>query len=101
MKNALKPKLLLLFVLSLVFITSCKKENNYVDAIVEANCGGLFLRVDDKFLLVCNKEKLLQFESGQKVKASFKTVKNCETQDITCTLYAADKTIQIIDVKKQ
>jgi len=95
-----KYKHLLFFSLMILFI-SCKKENHYIEATVETNCGGLFVKIEDKLLYVCNGEKLLNFESGQKIKIALKMTSNCYPKGISCAMYSYDKAIEIIDVKKQ
>lgn len=102
MKNALKIKLLLLFVLSFVVMISCKKELNYVEATVEKNCTGDYIKVNDSFLLVCNKEKLASFESGQKIQVAFQAIKKCNSGNgIICALaFAFKETVKINGIKK-
>lgn len=101
MKNALKPKLLLLFVLSFIVLISCKKELNYVEAIVEKNCSGEYIKVNDNFLLVCNKEKLTSFENGQKIKVAFQVIKKCDSYGAICAMaFAFKETVNINGIKK-
>jgi|GEM_PF-2105032 len=102
MKKVLKPKLLLLFALSFVFIISCKKELSYVEAIVEKNCTGDYIKISDSFLLVCNKEKLATFESGQKIQVAFQVINKCNSGNgIICAMaFAFKETVKINGIKK-
>ena len=71
-----KAILLVVTILLLSTVFSCKKVNNRTMTVVK-DCTGSYLRFVGKDYSVCNLDKVAAFDNGTKVKASFRKTKDC------------------------
>lgn len=74
-------KLFILFLATSIFaFTSCSKDFLQVDAIVEKNCTGSYLKINDNFFYVCNSEKVGSYSSGQTISVSYEALEGCKSK---------------------
>lgn len=78
---------ILLLSTSLFVFASCSKDFLQVDAIVEKNCTGSYLKINDNFFYVCNSEKVASYTSGQAISVSYEALEGCKSKGTpTCDL---------------
>lgn len=65
----------LLFILSLVILSSCGKIFNKYEVV--RNCSGTYLKKGTKHFNVCNTNKLINYSNGAKIKVKFDKVESC------------------------
>lgn len=85
MKNYLIAILLTLTLSSLI---SCEKDNNAKSVVVIKDCTGDYLRYDSKDYLVCNRDKLADFDNNTNAIATFKRIETCSGEPyVVCMMY--------------
>jgi len=95
----MKKALILLFTSSLFVLSSCSKDFISVDAIVEKNCTGTYLKINDKFSYVCNQEILASYTNGQAINLSYKTLEGCSKAPNSCNLnFSYDGTVEVKEI---
>jgi len=71
-------KLFFLFLtFSFIFFISCSKDFLQVDAVVEKNCTGSYLKIDNKYYYVCNQSMISSYASGQSISVSYEVLEGC------------------------
>jgi len=73
-------KLTILILSTSLFFLSCSKDFLQVNAIVEKNCTGSYLKIGDKFFYVCNQSKVESFANGQTITVSYEILEGCSTK---------------------
>lgn len=69
----------------IITLFSCGKRAE-AEMIVIKGCEGSYLRLNDLHYLICNEEKLDQFENGTIVHASFVKEENCKNDRVYCMM---------------
>lgn len=88
-----------LFALCLLFLFSaCYKR--HILGIVHRNCTGTYIKFDERFYRVGNKDILQDFQSGETVEVSFRICNECfEEDEIICMLgMEYESVIEILSV---
>ncbi|WP_113639412.1 hypothetical protein [Nubsella zeaxanthinifaciens] len=71
-------KLFFLFLTSsIIFLSSCSKDFLQVNAIVEKNCTGSYLKIENKYYYVCNQSIISSYTSGQAISVSYEVLEGC------------------------
>lgn len=96
----MKKLFILLFASSLLLISSCSKDFLQVNAIVEKNCTGSYLKINDKFYYVCNKEKLDSYTQGQSINVQYKVLEGCKSKEETNACTMAFNYEAIVEIKE-
>jgi hypothetical protein len=94
-------KLFFLFLtLSFTFFISCSKDFVQVDAIVEKNCTGTYLKINNKYFYVCNQSTLSSYPSGQSISVSYELLESCAAMlQPTCDLnFGYESIIEIKEI---
>jgi len=97
----MKNSLIILFLA--VLTMSCTKRNG-AEASVTRDCTGTYIRILEKDFLVCNINKLSDFNEGDKVQVSYKLESNCPEMDgrMVCMMYHENEgMVRILKVIKQ
>lgn len=77
--------------LLLILLISCSKVNDR-NMIVIKDCTGSYLRFNEKDYHVCNIEMLEIYDNGIEVKASFKKIDDCPSNDeVVCEMLHANE----------
>lgn len=79
---------LLGFILLSLIASSCSTVSG-IEAVVIRDCTGTYVRVDGKDYLVCNREKLKEYQEGDTVRVRFKKTTYCQElkDEIVCMMY--------------
>ncbi|MCF8416192.1 MAG: hypothetical protein K9G40_08110 [Crocinitomicaceae bacterium] len=96
MKNTI-----IILVLSILALACTKKSG--VEASITKDCTGTYIRIHDKDYLVCNINSVAEFNEGDKVKVSYKLVKDCPEQEglMVCMMYHENAgMVRVLKVKK-
>lgn len=95
----MKKSLILLLTFSFFILSSCSKDFLQVNATVEKNCTGTYLKIDQKFYYVCNKEKIDSYTQGQSISVEYEVLEGCKSMETAvCTM--AFNYDAIIEIKK-
>lgn len=96
MMKILRP-ILFAFGLALL-LSSCYKRNIF--GIVHRNCTGTYIKFDERFYRVGNKDILQDFQSGEMVEVSFRTCNDCFDEDEIICMMAMEyeSVIEILSV---
>lgn len=96
----MKKVLILLLASSLFFVSACSKDFLTVDATIEKNCTGTYLKIDNKFSYVCNSEVLASYANGQAVSVSYESLEGCSSTGSTvCAMaFSYDSVIEIKEI---
>ncbi|MNJ92940.1 hypothetical protein D3C87_106150 [compost metagenome] len=99
----MKKILILLLVSSVFFVSGCSKDFLSVDAIVEKNCTGTYLKIDTKFSYVCNSDILASYANGQSVSVSYKALEGCSSigTAVCAAAFNYDGIIEINEILKR
>jgi hypothetical protein len=99
----MKKLLILLLTVSLFTLSSCSKDFIQVDAIVEKNCTGSYLKIDDKFYYVCNQDVIAAYTNGQQISVSYEALQGCKSKGTpSCDLaFSYESIIEIKEILKQ
>jgi hypothetical protein len=77
----MKKFFILLLTTSVFFLASCSKDEFIsVNAVVEKNCKGSFLKIDDRYFYVCNSEKVASYSTGQNLNITYRVVEGCQSR---------------------
>lgn len=89
-----------LALLTLAF-QSCK-TTNFVNAEIQRDCSGTYVRINNEDYLVCNKDELNKFDNGDKVELSINKIKECTPlkDSAVCLLYHENKGWVNVQLKK-
>lgn len=83
----MKKFFFLLLASSLLTFYSCSKDFLQVEATIERNCTGTYLKVDDVFYYICNQDKVSSYTNGQAISVSYAALEGCKTKPVaTCDL---------------
>jgi hypothetical protein len=86
--KANKMKFTLVFFGLTLVLSSCSTVSG-IEAVVVRDCTGTYVRVEGKDHLVCNRDKLKAFETGDTVRVRFKKTTYCQElkDEIVCMMY--------------
>ena len=96
MKNTI-----IILVLSILALACTKKSG--VEVSITKDCTGTYIRIHDKDYLVCNINSVAEFNEGDKVKVSYKLVKDCPEREglMVCMMYHENAgMVRVLKVKK-
>jgi hypothetical protein len=85
----MKNTLMLIFGITSMFIFGCSKPQENEMKVVR-DCTGTYLQVNNKDYRVCNLEKVENFADGVSVKASYRSLTECNGSangQIICMMY--------------
>ncbi|RZL20638.1 MAG: hypothetical protein EOO96_24815 [Pedobacter sp.] len=99
----MKKILILLLTSSLFLVSACSKDFLSVDAIVEKNCTGTYLKFDTKFSYVCNSDILASYTNGQSVSVSYKALEGCNSigSAVCSVAFTYEDVIEIKEILKR
>ncbi len=99
----MKKVLVLLLTFSLFLLSACSKDFLSVDATVEKNCTGTYLKIDNKFSYVCNAEILASYANGQAISISYKSLEGCSSigNTVCAMAFSYDNIIEIKEILKR
>lgn len=84
---------------SLFFLSACSKDFLQVDAVVEKNCTGSYLKINDTYHYVCNQEMIASYTNGQAISVTYEVLEGCKSKGTpTCDL--AFNYANIIEIKE-
>lgn len=76
----MKKFVILLLITSTLCFYSCSKDFIKVDATVEKNCTGSYLKIDNKFYYVCNADKITSYNTGQAISVTYEVLEGCKAK---------------------
>ncbi len=84
----MKNKQYILILFSFFLLISCHK-NKGEKVIVEKNCTGQYVQIDDDFYRVCNEELLCDIEDGTEIQVTIQYIDECKSldDDVVCYMY--------------
>lgn len=96
----MKKILILLLSTSLFMLSSCSKDFIQVNATVEKNCTGSYLKIDGKFFYVCNADKIAAYTNGQDISISYEVLEGCKSKgEPSCDLnFSYESIIEIKEI---
>lgn len=74
------------FLISLMCFSACKKATNTVDATVVRDCTGVYVQVSGEDYFVCNYKKLNKYSDGDMVKVEFTRISTCQSDQVVCLM---------------
>ncbi len=68
-----------------IMTSACNKVKNRLTTVVR-DCTGTYIRYDGVDYKVCNTDKTDKYANGDQVKASFKKIKSCNSNGVSCAM---------------
>lgn len=94
----LEFRLITLFFAGSFVMSGCYRVAG-VKGEIERNCTGVYLKIEDTFLRICNTASVVAYADGALVKASYTDADQCSADgDIVCAMYFPND--GRIDIKK-
>lgn len=94
----MKTSVILAFSIINLLLLSCNKRHTL--AVLDRNCTGTYLEVDDRSYRVCNVEKLSSYENGDMIDVHFRVTDECDNLDEVICMMAVeyDASVEILSV---
>lgn len=71
----------------LIFIFSCKKNQDSITVLLVKDCTGIYIQSSGKDYHVCNENIVSSYPSGTSLKVIFRKIDNCNISGNICAMY--------------